>query len=114
MYIITILINLGFDISVSKLVSLIVGLLFIYIGIYMKKIKSNWFVGIRTPWTLSNDIVWEKTHKFGGKIFVIIGGLFLISSYLPFFIFKYIIYFIVLSILSIIIYSYYTYKQITK
>ena len=113
-YILTILINLGVDISVSKVVSLMVGLLFIYLGIYMKKIKSNWFVGIRTPWTLSNDIVWEKTHKFGGKIFVIIGGLFLISSYLPFFIFKYIIYFIVLSILSIIIYSYYTYKQITK
>jgi uncharacterized membrane protein len=35
----------------------------------MKNIKRNWFMGIRTPWTLSSDVIWEKTHKLGGKLF---------------------------------------------
>lgn len=44
-------------------------LLFFYIGIMMEKSKRNWFIGIRTPWTLSDDTVWEKTHRLGGKMF---------------------------------------------
>jgi uncharacterized membrane protein len=41
--------------------------------------RPNWFVGIRTPWTLSSDRVWEKTHRLGGKLFVA-GGLIIILA----------------------------------
>ncbi|MEE9406223.1 MAG: SdpI family protein [Candidatus Aenigmarchaeota archaeon] len=44
-------------------------MLFFYCGILMEKSKRNWFIGIRTPWTLSSDRVWEKTHRLGGKMF---------------------------------------------
>ncbi|HEY6979261.1 MAG TPA: SdpI family protein [Chitinophagaceae bacterium] len=43
-------------------------LFFALLGNYMRTVRSNFFVGIRTPWTLSNDMVWRKTHELGGKI----------------------------------------------
>ena len=39
------------------------------IGILLEKAKRNWFIGIRTPWTLSSDKVWDKTHKLGSKLY---------------------------------------------
>jgi uncharacterized membrane protein len=47
--------------------------MFILIGNLMTRIRPNWFMGIRTPWTLSSDTVWRKTHRFGGVAFVIAG-----------------------------------------
>ena len=48
-------------------------LLLIGIGNYLPKTRPNWFAGIRTPWTLSSDYVWEKTHRLGGWLFVLSG-----------------------------------------
>lgn len=53
------------------------GILFIILGNFMKTIKPNYFLGIRTPWTLENEQVWKETHELAGK-FWFIGG-FLIS-----------------------------------
>ena len=52
----------------------IVGLLLLVIGNYMGKVRKNFFVGIRTPWTLASDEVWMRTHHLGGWLFVV-GGL---------------------------------------
>lgn len=61
-----------------------VGLLFIVIGNYLPKTRSNWLIGIRTPWTLSSDITWEKTHRMGGRLFLGGGLLMIIASiFLP-------------------------------
>lgn len=48
-------------------------LFFAVLGNYLRTVRSNFFVGIRTPWTLSNDIVWRKTHELGGKIWFYAG-----------------------------------------
>jgi len=61
----------------------LVGLLFIFIGNLSPKFKPNYFVGIRTPWTLANEDVWKKTHRFGGKVFVITGLLLLFVPVVP-------------------------------
>lgn len=74
---------LGYNIPVGLWVPTMVGLLFIIIGNYMGKIKSNWFMGIRTPWTLSSEEVWNKTHRFGGKVFILGGVLFILMNFLP-------------------------------
>ena len=67
----------------SKLMYLGLGIIFIIIGNYLPKCKRNSFIGIRTPLTLSNDDIWFKTHRFGGKVFVIFGIIFtLISSFI--------------------------------
>jgi uncharacterized membrane protein len=64
---------LGWAIDMAHVASLGVGGLFVLLGNLMTRIRPNWFVGIRTPWTLSSDTVWRKTHRFGGIAFVIAG-----------------------------------------
>lgn len=50
-----------------------IGALFVVIGNYMPRMRSNWFMGIRTPWTLSSERVWTRTHRVGGRLFVLAG-----------------------------------------
>lgn len=52
------------------------GLFFALLGNYLRTVRSNWFVGIRTPWTMSNEEVWRKTHALGGRM-MFYGGLIL-------------------------------------
>lgn len=75
--------NLGFNIQIQYVVPSTIGLLMIVIGNYMGKIKPNWFMGIRTPWTLSSETVWQKTHRMGGYAFILFGFLIIISPLLP-------------------------------
>lgn len=72
--------GLGYKIDIGLIVSMTIGLLFIIFGTQMPKIKSNWFIGIRTPWTLSNEEVWSKTHDLGGKTFMIAGVLLILAG----------------------------------
>jgi uncharacterized membrane protein len=63
----------GYQISPNLTFPLLIGMLFIYIGFLLGHAEQNWFVGIRTPWTLSSKTVWKKTHELGGKLFKIAG-----------------------------------------
>jgi uncharacterized membrane protein len=65
--------GLGYQISPTVLFPLIIGALFVYIGFLLEHAEQNWFVGIRTPWTLSSPTVWKKTHARGGTLFKIAG-----------------------------------------
>jgi uncharacterized membrane protein len=65
--------NLGTEISPNFVMPIGLGILFFYIGVLVENAKQNWFVGIRTPWTLSSEKVWDKTHKLGGKLYKIAG-----------------------------------------
>jgi uncharacterized membrane protein len=78
-----ILSGLGYDTDIGIVIPLIVGALFIVLGNYMPQIKPNYFVGIKTPWTLNDEQNWKLTHRFGGKTFIISGSLFMISVLLP-------------------------------
>ena len=64
---------MGMEIKMNIAVFMIVGFLLIFIGNYMGKLRPTWFVGIRSPWTLSSNESWNKTHHLGGWLFVIIG-----------------------------------------
>ena len=68
-YMLSVVWNTGRQFNMTLCMVPAIGLLFYYLGIIVENAKRNWFVGIRTPWTLSSDIVWEKTHKIGGKLF---------------------------------------------
>jgi uncharacterized membrane protein len=65
---------LGWTIDMTRIALLGVGGILILLGSLMTRIRPNWFMGIRTPWTLSSDTVWRKTHQFGGVAFVIAGA----------------------------------------
>ena len=64
---------LGWAFDATRVAFAAVGLLIALIGNLMTRVRPNWFVGIRTPWTLSSDTVWRKTHRFGGFAFVVAG-----------------------------------------
>jgi uncharacterized membrane protein len=68
----------GFRLSAAMLPA--IGLLFIFIGYLLAQAKRNFFIGIRTPWTLSSDTVWAKTHSLGSKLFIASGILALLGA----------------------------------
>jgi uncharacterized membrane protein len=75
--------GLGYTVQVDRLLPLGVGLLFAFLGNYLTRIEPNWFIGIRTPWTLSSDTVWRKTHRTGGWLFVIGGIVMAAGAFAP-------------------------------
>ncbi len=81
--VVTLAIPLGVRVNVSFVVSLAVSALFIFIGNYFGKLQRNFWAGVRTPWTLASDIVWERTHRLGGWLFVGAGVLGIISAFIP-------------------------------
>ncbi|MBI3081461.1 MAG: SdpI family protein, partial [Gemmatimonadetes bacterium] len=62
--------GLGAPVRMDRVVAAGVGVLLIVIGNYITRVEPNWFIGIRTPWTLSSDRVWRRTHRVGGWILV--------------------------------------------
>lgn len=74
--------NLGYDqFNIGNMILPAVGLILIFAGAMMAKAKRNFFIGIRTPWTLSNDFVWDETHKLGSKMFIAAGLLTILSAF---------------------------------
>jgi uncharacterized membrane protein len=69
-HLITIGVNLGWVHDVTALISGSLGLLFILMGNVLTRVRPNWFIGVRTPWTLSSDTVWRETHRLAGYLFV--------------------------------------------
>ncbi len=64
----------GMNVYISELITAGIGLLFVIIGNYLGKVRKNFFIGIRTPWTLASDEVWYRTHRIGGRLFMLSGA----------------------------------------
>lgn len=109
------LIGLGVDLDMTKLITVALGALFIILGYSMPKIEQNFFVGIRTPWTISNETVWKKTHALGGKLYFTSGVIALVTLFISsdFALFAIIVPAILVSIISVI-YSYVIHKKISQ
>jgi uncharacterized membrane protein len=74
--------NLGYDnFRMSEAMLPAIGLLFVFIGFLMRQAKRNFFIGIRTPWTLSSDTVWNETHRVGAVLFMISGTLAVLAGF---------------------------------
>ncbi|HEY4650580.1 MAG TPA: SdpI family protein [Pontibacter sp.] len=67
----------------TNFINLLVGFLFLSFGNYFQAIRPNYFIGIRTPWTLESENVWRKTHRLGGKIWIAAGVLICLTALLP-------------------------------
>ena len=68
--------------SMGRVVSALVGLLFLFVGNLMGKVKPNFFMGIRNPWTLSDPDVWNRAHRLGGGLFFLTGLVTVVSAIL--------------------------------
>ncbi|MBU5678608.1 MAG: SdpI family protein [Candidatus Aenigmatarchaeota archaeon] len=103
--------NVGITINPQVFLPIAFSFLFFYLSILLENAKRNWFVGIRTPWTLSSEKVWKNTHKLGGKLFRIVA----ILSFIGIFFGKYSWFFILVPVILIsiylILYSYFEYER---
>lgn len=75
--------NLGYPIRINLVIPITIGIMFLILGNYMGKVKQNWFVGVRLPWTLSSENVWNKTNRFGGYAMMVFGIIMIITPFLP-------------------------------
>jgi uncharacterized membrane protein len=103
--------NLGWPVRINQIVGIAVGGLFVLIGNLMTRMRPNWFMGIRTPWTLSSDTVWRKTHRVGGYAFVAAGLLLVAMGFVqpPWFAGTLIVAAIVAALVPVI-YSYFVWR----
>jgi len=103
---------LGTKLNINYFIIPAFSVLFIVIGIFLPKVRKNYFVGIRTPWTIHSEEVWDKTHQLAGKFFIAGGIIALFTLFLP----KYSVLFFVVVIFLVafipIIYSYFIFRKI--
>lgn len=71
---------LGNALDIGRIVGVGTGALFIVIGNFLGKTRSNWIMGVRTPWTLSSELSWTKTHRLAGRLFAGLGVLALLTA----------------------------------
>jgi uncharacterized membrane protein len=110
-YLLTLLWNFNIKPNMNIAIIPALGFLFIYIGIILKNVKRNWFIGIRTPWTISNDKVWDKTHKLGSKLFIASGIIALLGIFFPNYMIWFILVPVIASAIICFVYSYIIYQK---
>ena len=71
---------LGRNVSMNMLACGGVGAMFLVIGNFMGKVRSNYIFGVRTPWTLASELSWNKTHRLAGRLFVVCGALLIVAA----------------------------------
>jgi uncharacterized membrane protein len=108
--------SLGFtNFKMSAAMLPFMGVLFIAIGFLLRKAKRNFFIGIRTPWTLSSDTVWNKTHQLGATLFMASGALAIIGGFFGGIIaFWFLFVPLMGSTLFLVVYSYVLYRSETR
>jgi uncharacterized membrane protein len=106
---------LGWPVSMSRVVPAVVGVEFVILGNALPRARPNWWFGIRTPWTLSNDRVWTRTHRLGGYLLTGAGLFLILAAALPS------VWTLALGVAAVIgagfgslVYSYFAWKQETS
>ncbi len=103
--------NIGYIFEISRMMAPVLGLLFVYLGILCGKCRQNWFIGVRTPWTLSSERVWTRTHNIAKDVFIAIGLIWiavgiLAPGYTP-----YLIGLLIIAVIGLFVDSYFEYKR---
>ncbi|HZK78926.1 MAG TPA: SdpI family protein, partial [Gemmatimonadaceae bacterium] len=102
----------GRAISLERVLPAGLGLLFIVVGAVLPRVHPNWFVGIRTPWTLSSDLSWERTHRVGGYLFMAVGTITVLTALVaPALTFKILFCAALVVVVFVFVYSYVVWKN---
>ncbi|MCJ7450788.1 MAG: SdpI family protein [Candidatus Nanohaloarchaeota archaeon QJJ-9] len=80
---ITYALNLGYSFNITQAIAPALAGIFYAVGVLLKNAERNWFIGLRTPWTLSSEEVWEKTHEKGSLVFKVLGVVSLAGLIIP-------------------------------
>lgn len=103
--------SLGTKIKPNLFFPIIFAVLYYYVGILLNHSQRNWFIGIKSPWTLSSDLIWDKTHKLGAKLFKISGVIAIIGILFNNYAILFVLAPAILSAIYLTIYSYIEYKK---
>lgn len=101
----------GYPIHLPIVTMVGLGLLCMFMGNYMGKLRKNFFAGIRTPWTLADDEVWERTHRMAGWLFMLAGLAIVVAAFMGASI-LWAIYLLLAAVLIPAIYSYVIYQRV--
>ncbi len=77
LHLLAVAVTMGATLDVTRILMGGTGILFAVIGNYLPKVRPNYLMGIRTPWTLTSDLAWDRTHRMGGRLFVAAGPILL-------------------------------------
>lgn len=111
LYALTILFNKGIEFNMTVALIPALAALFYFIGTVLENTKQNWFIGIRTPWTLSSEKVWDKTNKLAAKFFKNFALLSLILIFLGELGFILLVALIIIPSFYLILYSYLEFRK---
>jgi uncharacterized membrane protein len=112
LYAATVAAAFGRQIDIAFVAFLGAAVLFCVIGNVMGKFRPNWFVGVRTPWTLSSKLSWDKTHRLAGWLFLVMGGMFaVVAFYHNVWTFAAMLTVDIASLVWIVVYSYVVYRS---
>lgn len=114
LHLMTIAWNLGYAYNMMRWLAPAMSALIYFSGVLIAKAERNWFVGIRTPWTISNDQVWADTHRIGGKLFKAVAMLSLIGMIWPDLYIWFLLIPLILASIYLVIYSYIDFKKLEK
>lgn len=110
-YVLTLVWNTGIEFNMVQWLLPALGMLFYECGILIGKSKQNYTIGIRTPWTLASENVWNKTHKLGEKLFKAVAILSLIGIFIPSIAIWVFFVPIIAATITVCVYSYLEYKK---
>ncbi|MFC1655988.1 SdpI family protein [Patescibacteria group bacterium] len=114
MYFVSVYLALNPEILITPFILGGIGVLFIIIGNYLGKVRQNYFVGIKTPWTLNSEEVWNKTQRVGGWAFMFAGIVILINGFVKWQLVPVMIAVIAIAAIGPIVYSYILYRKLKK
>lgn len=106
--------NLGFNFLLIQFIAPALAFLFYVVGIMFTHSEPNYSIGIRTPWTITNDEVWYKTHKLGGKLFKVIAFIALVGIIIPAYAACFVLIPVILVTIFLFVYSYLEYRKIAR
>ncbi len=110
LYILTTLLNLGVSFNLNQFLVPGFGIFIYCAGVLLGKARRNYFIGIRTPWTLSSDTVWAKTHRLGGLLFKTAGVLAILGILAPNLAMLFLLVPILAAALITVVYSYIAFR----
>jgi len=107
----TVAANFGYLFDMGAAVSILIGLLFVSMGYYFEDCKPSWFVGIRTPWAISSEDNWRRTHRLAAKVFYALGAALVVCALVMPTALLLGIFLIIVACLGLYVYSYLIWKK---
>ncbi len=106
--------SLGYTFDLTMVLSYALVLMLLLFGNYMSNVRTNYFFGIRTPWTLSNEVVWRKTHRFSARLWVFSSLIMMvILPFIPGALIGFLVFVFLITIIPIV-YSYIVFRNLSK